>query len=319
MKSLAEQDADHGAQNGQGHHRHHGLQRHRGHGHREPGGLHPHQGGHAEGRHGGGDAGHQARVIQHAHADDLQGEHRGGQGGAEQGGEHPAHAAQGGKGQVLLPQVQQLPGLVAQAAADLQGSALTSGAAAAQVGDHRGHKDHRHQENGHAFAEMHRLDDGVGALALQMAELIQPHDGKAPHRQQVQNPGVRPPDGRGVIDADMKQGADHAAGHTDDAAQQHPFSQRRRVCSHMHYGLFPLIHRLPPSFPPVPPKNLLPFIASFFRQSLYSIFTVWCQSGISAIPCFRKNRGLPPEKQSPRPVSFCFSCPDEAPGEAEAS
>ena len=30
---------------------------------------------------------------------------------------------------------------------------------------------------------------------------------------------THPPDGRGVIDADMKQGADHAAGHTDDAAQ----------------------------------------------------------------------------------------------------
>ena len=116
--------------------------------------------------------------------------------------------------------MQELARLEAQAAADLQGRALP---AAAQVGDDRGHKDHRHQENGHAFAEMHRLDDGVGALALQTAELIQPHDGKAPHRQQVQNPGVRPPDGRGVIDAQVEQGADYAAHCADNAPQQHPF------------------------------------------------------------------------------------------------
>ena len=109
------------------------------------------------------------------------------------------------------------------AAADLQGRALPAGAAAAQVGDHRGHKDHRHQENGQAFAELHGLDDGVGALPLQTAELIQPHDGKAPHRPQVQNPGVGPPDGRGVIDADMKQGAHHAAPRADNPPQQHPF------------------------------------------------------------------------------------------------
>lgn len=42
-----------------------------------------------------------------------------------------------------------------------------------------------------------------------------------------------PPDGRGVIDADMKQGADHAAGHTDDAAQQHPFEQCFHIKPHM--------------------------------------------------------------------------------------
>ena len=108
MQPLAEQDADQGAQNGQDHHRQHQLQGHPGHGHREAGGLHPHEGGYTEGRHGGGDAGHQARVIQHAHADDLQGEHRGGEGRAEQGGEHAAHAAQGGKGQVLSPQAQEL-------------------------------------------------------------------------------------------------------------------------------------------------------------------------------------------------------------------
>ena len=81
--------------------------------------------------------------------------------------------------------MQQLARLEAQAAADLQGRALPAGAAAAQVGNDRGHEDHRHQQNGDAFAEVNGLDDGVGALALQMAELIQPHDGKAPHRHQV--------------------------------------------------------------------------------------------------------------------------------------
>ena len=142
---------------------------------------------------------------------------------------------------------------VAQAAADLQSRALPAGAAAAQVGDDRGHKDHRHQENGHAFAEMHGLDDGVGALPSRWQSLYSPTMARPPPAAGTGSRGA-PPDGRGVIDADMKQGADHAAGHTDDAAQQHPFSQRRRVCSHMHYGLFPLIHRLPPSFPPVPQK-----------------------------------------------------------------
>ena len=63
--------------------------------------------------------------------------------------------------------MQQPPRAVADAAADLQSRALASGTAAAQVGDDGGHEDQRHQKHRHLLAEVYRLDDGVGAPALQ--------------------------------------------------------------------------------------------------------------------------------------------------------
>ena len=167
VQAAAEQDAHQCAEDGQHQHQQHRPRIQRRHGHGEAGGGHAQQQGDEISRHGGGDAGHQPRVVQHAHADDLQREHGGGEGGAEQSGEHAAHAAQRGQRQILLSQMQQSAGAVADAAADLQGRALAAGAAAAQVGDDGGDEDQRHQQHRYVGAEVYRFDDGVGALALQ--------------------------------------------------------------------------------------------------------------------------------------------------------
>ena len=167
MEPAAEQNTHQGAENGQHDHQQQRPAVQRRHDYGEAGGRHTHPQRHQIPYHGRRDAGDKPCVVQYAHTDDLQREHRGGQGRAKQGGEHAAHAAQRGQGQVLLPQMQQPPRAVADAAADLQSRALASGTAAAQVGDDGGHEDQRHQKHRHLLAEVYRLDDGVGAPALQ--------------------------------------------------------------------------------------------------------------------------------------------------------
>ena len=144
--------------------------------------------------------------------------------------------------------MQQLAGAVADAAADLQGGALTSGAAAAQVGDDRGHEDQRHQQQRHVRAKVYRLDDGIGALALQPAQLVQPGDDETAHRQQVQHPRMSQPHLRGVVDAQVEQRAHHAADAAYQTADHDPLQQRRRVETHVVYVLPHPFHSIYPPF-----------------------------------------------------------------------
>ena len=145
-------------------------------------------------------------------------------------------------GRSFSPQTQQPPRLIADAAADLQGSALTSGAAAAQVGNDRGHEDHRHQQPRHLLSEVDGGDDVVGTLPLRFGEPVQPHDGKAPHRHQVQHPRMGQTHLCGGVHADVEQGANDPAHQSDDAAQYHPFQQRHRILSDVGHPLLQPFH-----------------------------------------------------------------------------
>ena len=164
--------------------------------------------------------------------------------------------------------MQQPPRGVADAPADLQRRALSACAAAAQMGQHRGDKDHRHQQHRHVFAKMHGLDDGVGVLALHFGEAVQPRNEQSQHRQQVQDPRVRVPRKGSIVHADVEQRPDHAADAADKAAHRHPLDQCRRIGAHMGHEFFQPLHRPPPSFPGDPPKFSL----------FYTIFVPPCQS-----------------------------------------
>ena len=96
------------------------------------------------------------------------------------------------------------------------------------MGDDRGHEDHRHQQPRHLLPKVDGGDDVVGTLSLRFGEPIQPHDGKAPHRHQVQHPRMGQTRLRGGVHADVEQGPDDPAHQSDDAAQYHPFQQRHR-------------------------------------------------------------------------------------------
>ena len=175
VQTAAEQDTDECTQKRQNHHQQHGPCVQRRHHHGKACGRDVHQSAHKIAHHGGGDTGNQARVVQHAHADDLQGKHGGCQRCAEQGGKHAAHAAQSRQRQVLFMQMQQRSCFVADPAADLQRRALTARAAAEKMCDHGGNKDQRHQDDRHFLAEMHRLNNGVGTFPLHLRAAVQQH------------------------------------------------------------------------------------------------------------------------------------------------
>ena len=165
------------------------------------------------------DARHERRVVKHADADDLQREERGRQRRAEQRGEHGAHAAERGQAHILFVQTEQPPDVTAETPADLQRRALASGAAAEQMRNDRAQIDARHQQQRHLVAEMDGVDDGVRVFVFHFRRVVQPHDEQTAHRQQPQQPGVRRAHPRRPRDAQVEQGADHAAdpaGHPGD-------------------------------------------------------------------------------------------------------
>ena len=135
MHAPHEQDGHQCAADGQQHHQKHRPHVQRGQRHGEAGGRHAEKGRDEIRHRRGHQTGDQSRVVEDAHANDPQCEHGGRQWCAEQGGEHGAHAAQRGQRQVFFAQMQRPAGTVADAAADLQGRALTARRAAQQMGD----------------------------------------------------------------------------------------------------------------------------------------------------------------------------------------
>ena len=122
-------------------------------------------------------------MVHDADADDHHGEYRGRQGRTEQGGEKGRHARHGGGAQVPVIQMEQPSRLVADGTAHLQRGALPSGGAAAQVGQHRAQEDGGQQKDGQALAQVHGVNDVVGALSLGFCQLVKGHDHQARQRQ----------------------------------------------------------------------------------------------------------------------------------------
>ena len=76
---------------------------------------------------------------------------------------------------------------------------------------------------------MDGLDHGIGARALQTAQLVQPHDDHAAQRQQVQHPRVPRAHLRGIAHAQVERRA-HKAAH---AAYQRAHRQPFQHCGHI--------------------------------------------------------------------------------------
>ena len=164
-------------------------------------------------------------MVDHADADDHDGKHRGRQGRAEQGGEERRHARQGGYPEVPVIHLEMPPKELTDGAAHLQGRALPSGAAAAQVGQDGAEKDGRQQQNGQEFALVHRINDIVGAQAVGFRQLIETHDHQARQGQQIQHPGVCAPESCHLMDAEVEQCADEAADAADHSGHRRPLDK----------------------------------------------------------------------------------------------
>ena len=175
------------------------------------------------------DARHERGIIEHAHADDLQREHRRRQRRAEQGGEHRAHAAERREAHVLFIQMEQLPDLAAETAADLQRRALASRAAAEEVRDHGRKIDARHEQQRHVVAEVDRVDDRVRVLVLHPTEPVKRRDHETADRQQPQHPRIQAAQLRRPLHARVKQRADRPADRAGHARHDQPFEKRQRI------------------------------------------------------------------------------------------
>lgn len=171
----------------------------------------------------GNDARHERGVVKHAHADDLERENGRGQRCAEQRREHGAHAAERGDAHILFIEVKQPPDVAAEAAADLQRRALTTGAAAKQVRDDGRQIDRRHEQQRHLVAEVNGVDDGIGVLVFHFGQAVNGRDQQAAHRQQPQQPRVRGAKRRRPVHAQVKGRADQPADAAGHARDNEPF------------------------------------------------------------------------------------------------
>ena len=187
------------------------------------------------------DARHERGVIKHAHADDLEREDRRRQRRAEQGREHGAHAAERGDAHVLFIEVEQLPDVTAEAAADLQRSALAPGAAAEQVRNNGRQIDRRHEQQRHLVAEVDGVDDGVGVLVFHFGQAVNGRDEQAAYGQQPQQPRVRGAKRRRPVHAQVKGRADQPADAAGHARDHEPLEKRAHELPHgarLAFGLF---------------------------------------------------------------------------------
>lgn len=187
------------------------------------------------------DARHERGVIKHAHADDLEREDRRRQRRAEQGREHGAHAAERGDAHVLFIEVEQLPDVAAEAAADLQRSALAPGAAAEQVRNNGRQIDRRHEQQRHLVAEVDGVDDGVGVLVFHFCQAVNGRDEQAAYGQQPQQPRVRGAKRRRPVHAQVKGRADQPADAAGHARDHEPLEKRAHELPHgacLAFGLF---------------------------------------------------------------------------------
>ena len=193
--------------------------------HREAGGGHAEEAGHAVGLQGPDEGGEKGGVVEGVHADHGDGEDGRGQGRAEEGGEKGRHARGGGDAQVPLVKAEEPPHPIAQGAPHLEGRPLPPGGAAAEMGQHRPQEDGGDQEDGDAASLVNLIEDVVGPLALGAQELVEPHDGEARQGQEVQQPGMLPPELRDELHRHVKRRAHQAAGEPRRRGQQQPLPQ----------------------------------------------------------------------------------------------
>ena len=241
MQAAAEEDTHQSAAHSQHRHKAQGGPGQRRHGHGEAGGLHAHEESDVVAGQRGGDTGQQPGVVQHAHADDLEREDRRRQRRAEQSREHGAHAAERGDAHVLFIEVEQLPDVAAEAAADLQRGALAPGAAAEQVRNNGRQIDRRHEQQRHLVAEVDGVDDGVGVLVFHFGQAVNGRDEQAAYGQQPQQPRVRGAKRRRPVHAQVKGRADQPADAAGHARDHEPFEERADEFPHgarFPFGLF---------------------------------------------------------------------------------
>lgn len=141
----------------------------------------------------------------------------------EQRREHGAHAAERGDAHILFIEVEQPPDVAAEAAADLQCRALTTGAAAEQMRDDSRQIDRRHKQQRHLVAEVNGVDDGVGVFVFHFGQAVNGRDQQAAHRQQPQQPRVRGAKRRRPVHAQVKGRADQPADAAGHARDNEPF------------------------------------------------------------------------------------------------
>lgn len=101
------------------------------------------------------------------------------------------------------------------------------------MGEHGAQENGGQQENGKALAQMHRVDDIIGALALRFGELVESHDQKARQGQAPQKPRVGSPQLRGFFHTDVERGTHGAARRAGHRRHRQPLDKRLDIKSDM--------------------------------------------------------------------------------------
>ena len=121
--------------------------------------------------------------------------------------------------------MEQRPHLVTDGAAHLQRRPFPSRGTAAKVGKHGAQENGGQQQNGKALAQMHRVDDIVGALSLGFCELVEANDHQARQWQAPQKPRVSPPQLRGFFHTDVERRAHSPAHRARHRRHRQPLGQ----------------------------------------------------------------------------------------------
>ena len=148
---------------------------------------------------------------------------------AAQRGKNGAHAAQCNEVHILFVQPKRPADLCADGAAELQRCALTSGGAAAKMGDDGADENERRKEDGYAIFAAHGVDHGVGAGVFQVRQLVDSGDEQSAERQQKQQPRLIFAQRCHLFNADVKRCADQSADGARERSEDDPFQQREYI------------------------------------------------------------------------------------------
>ena len=149
--------------------------------------------------------------MDNADTADFQRKNRSGNRRSEEGGKNGTHPAEDGNALFLLIELQEVPGIVSEAAADLQSRSLPSGTAAEEMRDHGAEKNNRKKKDIDPAAEQDGINNVIRVFPFCMGELVQSYNDNTANRKKPDQPGIRFTQRRYRGDTFIKYTADNTA------------------------------------------------------------------------------------------------------------
>ena len=167
---------------------------------------------------------HEGGIVHDADTHHLHGEDGGCHRSAEQRGKRSAHTAHDHDVLVLLIKMKQTSQTVSNTAAELQGSTLTAGRTAEQVGDQRRDKNERRHAQRQFIAGMDGGEYKVCAgIALIVKQAVGTYNENTSDRKQENKPRIFCADESDKSHAQIKKCAHRSDQHTGEDGEYHPF------------------------------------------------------------------------------------------------